>query len=131
MTPDKPSGKTSFFRYNIAALLATAGDFLTLIFLTELVGLWYLASTSLGAIVGAIIAFTLGRNWAFVSKEETKTRQAIKYGIVALGSMGLNTLGVFFFTEVIEIQYVISKSITAGIVALGYNYPLSKYYTFK
>ncbi len=131
MTQSKPSGKTAFFRYNIAALLATAGDFVTLIFLTELVGLWYLLSTILGALVGAIIAFTLGRNWAFVSKEEAQSKQALKYGVVALGSLGLNTLGVFFFTDVLEVQYIISKSITAGIVALGYNFPLSKYYTFK
>lgn len=131
MTKSKPSGKTSFLRYNIAALLATAGDFLTLVILTELVGLWYLLSTGLGALVGAIIAFTLGRNWAFVSKKETKSKQALKYGLVALGSLALNTLGVFFFTDILEIQYIISKSITAGIVALGYNYPLSKYYTFK
>jgi len=131
MTKSKPSGKTSFLRYNIAALLATAGDFLTLVSLTELAGIWYLLSTGLGALVGAIIAFTLGRNWAFVSKKASKSKQALKYGLVALGSLALNTLGVFFFTDVLEIQYIISKSITAGIVALGYNYPLSKYYTFK
>lgn len=128
---DRPSTLVSFFRYNASAIIATTGDFLTLVFLTEVLYLWYLFSTVIGALVGACIAFALGRNWAFVSKEERKRVQAVRYTIVALGSLALNTLGVYFFTEVTGFPYTISKVITAVIVGVGYNYTLSKYYIFK
>lgn len=127
----RPSGKTSFIRYNVVAIMATLADFLVLILLTEFGRMWYLLSTGIGALVGATIAFTLGRNWAFVSKDEKSSRQAIRYGMVAIGSLVLNTFGVYLFTDTLGLQYVISKSFTAVIVALGYNYPLSRYYTFK
>ncbi|MFY0654163.1 MAG: GtrA family protein [Cyclobacteriaceae bacterium] len=128
---NKPSTVASFFRYNVSALLATAGDFLTLILLTELAGLWYVLSTSIGAFVGALIAFSLGRNWAFVSKEEKKRIQIIRYTIVAAGSLILNTAGVYFFTDTLGFDYIISKVITAVIVAIAFNYPLSKFYIFR
>ncbi len=127
----KPTGRTSFIRYNIAAVAATGADFTTLIFFKETLGVWYVTSTALGALVGAIVAFTLGRNWAFVSKEAKKTTQAAKYILVAAGSLSLNTLGVYLLTDLMEYPYLISKVITALIVALFYNYTLSKYYIFK
>ena len=129
--PDKPSSITSFFRYNIAAIVATSADFFTLILLTEIFNLWYVLSVIVGAIIGATIAFTLGRYWAFVSTVERKRTQALKYVIVAVGSVLLNSVGVYLLTDHIEIQYIISKIIVATLVALAYNYPLSKYYTFK
>ena len=127
----KPSGKASFFRYNISAILATAGDFLALIILTELLNVWYLLSTSIGALVGALTAFFLGRNWAFSAKQGKKSKQMFRYAIVATGSLLLNTFGVYMLTDLANIQYMISKSITALIVAFCFNYPLSKYYIFK
>ena len=99
--------------------------------LTELMNIWYVISAAVGAAVGAVIAFFLGRNWAFVAKDEQKRTQALKYFIVALGSLGLNTFGVYAFTEWAEFQYVVSKTITAIIVAVSYNYTLNKYFVFK
>ena len=128
---EKPSGITSFWRYNASALLATGADFLTLVLLTELAHVWYVISTAAGALVGGIVAFSLGRNWAFESKEEKKRVQIFRYVLVAAGSLGLNTLGVYVFTDLINLQYLISKVITATTVAIAFNYPLSKYFIFK
>lgn len=127
----RPSALISFLRYNASAIIATGCDFGTLLLLTEVFKLWYVFSTACGALVGAIVAFWLGRNWAFVSKDAKKRVQALKYVLVAVGSLGLNTYGVYFFTDFLSIQYVISKIITAIIVGIGYNYTLSRYYIFK
>jgi len=130
-TPDKPTPIVSFLRYNIVAVLATGFDFITLIALTELVGLWYLFSTVTGAVLGAIAAFLLGRYWVFVSKESKMEHQAFRYFLVAAGSVLLNSSGVYFFTEVVDLQYIISKVITAVLVAVCYNYLMSRYFVFK
>ena len=127
----KPSGFISFFRYNIAAVIATTADFSTLLFLKEALGVNYVLATCLAATIGAIIAFTLGRYWAFVSTETKKSTQIIKYVIVAAGSIILNTLGVYLITNYLGQDYKVSKVIIAVLVAVAYNYPLSKNYTFK
>lgn len=127
----KPSGFISFLRYNIAAVIATLFDFSTLLFLKEVLEVNYVLATSLAATVGAIIAFSLGRYWAFVSTDTKKSTQLVKYFIVAIGSVLLNTLGVYLITNYLNQDYKVSKIIIAILVAVAYNYPLSKYYTFK
>lgn len=127
----RPSGLVSFIRYNISAIIATGVDFLTLIALTELLDLYYVISTVAGAAFGATVAFVLNRNWSFESKNEQKRVQSLKYVLVALGSLALNTFGVFALTEWMGVQYVISKTIAAVIVAVSYNYLLSKYFVFR
>ena len=120
-----------FFSAQIAALIGTIVDFLTVIILTELVGIWYVISNAIGATCGAIVNFILGRNWVFLSKENKVLNQAIKYFIVALGSMILNTLGVYILTEYTSLHYVLSKVIVAVLIAFTYNFFLQKNYVFK
>lgn len=127
----KPSPLISFFRYNLVAVLATSIDFLTLIFLTELIGIWYLWSTVIAAIAGAFTAFLLSRYWVFVSLESKIHHQVIRYFLVAIGSVALNSFGVYTLTEFAEVQYMISKGITALVVGVGYNYLLGRYFVFK
>lgn len=128
---EKPSGFESFLRYNIAAVIATAADFSALLFLKEALGVNYVLATCLAASIGAVIAFSLGRYWAFVSTDAKKSTQIFKYIFVAIGSVVLNTLGVYLITNYLNQDYKVSKIIISILVAVAYNYPLSKYYTFK
>ena len=128
---DKPSALVSFFRYNLVALIATSIDFLMLAALTELLAVWYMFSTVAAATCGAITAFLLGRYWVFVSTERKVHTQAFRYFLVTMGSIALNSMGVYFFTEVVEFQYLISKIITSIIVGVGYNYLLGRYFVFN
>ncbi|MDA0194389.1 MAG: GtrA family protein [Bacteroidetes bacterium] len=118
-------------RYNLVATLATGVDFIALIALTELAGLWYMFSTISGAVFGALTAFLLGRYWVFVSKESKIGHQGFRYFLVASGSVVLNSSGVYLFTEIANLQYIISKVITAVLVAVCYNYLLSRYFVFR
>jgi putative flippase GtrA len=131
VSKEKPSGFVSFLRYNIAAVIATAVDFATLLFLKEILEVNYVLATCAAATMGAVIAFSLGRYWAFVSTDAKKSTQIIKYLFVAIGSVALNTLGVYLITNYLNQDYKVSKIIIAFLVAVTYNYPLSKYYTFK
>ncbi|MDA1119312.1 MAG: GtrA family protein [Bacteroidetes bacterium] len=130
-TPEKPTPFVSFLRYNLVATLATGVDFIALIALTELAGLWYMFSTISGAVFGALTAFLLGRYWVFVSKESKIGHQGFRYFLVASGSVVLNSSGVYLFTEIANLQYIISKVITAVLVAVCYNYLLSRYFVFR
>ncbi|MEL6867414.1 MAG: GtrA family protein [Bacteroidota bacterium] len=126
-----PRTLVSFLRAQLAALLATAADFMVLIFLTEVMNIWYVSSNFIGAFVGTIISFTLGRYWVFVSKDKQIGHQAARYMLVAFGSMVLNTLGVYLITEYATISYVISKVLVAVIVGIAYNFILHKHFVFS
>lgn len=121
----------SFSKSQVAAFTATAVDFLCLVVLVEFFSVWYATATAIGAFIGAITNFLLGRHWSFSATEDLWHSQALRYGIVAIGSLVLNTLSVYALTEMLELQYLISKIIAALIIGVAFNYPLHRYYVFK
>ena len=127
----KPGTLTSFFRYNIVAVLATGVDFLLFILLFQLFDIWYVASTFISAICGGVTAFILNRNWAFMDKDGKISNQAIKYLMVWGGSILLNTFGLYLIVENSDIGGVVSKIIVSVIIGIGYNFLLNKYFVFK
>ena len=124
--------KKSFVRYNVAAVTATATDFLLLTFCTEVLNIYYVISTAIGATAGALVSFSLGRNWAFDNKDGGIFGQMSRFIITNLGSIVLNTIGVYLFTEVIASNhYLVSKIIVAILVGFGFNFPMQRYFVFR
>jgi putative flippase GtrA len=121
----------SLGRAQIASLAATAVDFGTLFLLTEHFGVWYVYSTGAGAALGAVTNFLLNRYWSFEAGHIEWGPQALRYGLVSAGSLGLNMLGVYAFTAGTGLKYGVSKIITAVLVGLLFNFPLHRRYVFK
>ena len=123
---------TSFLRYNVSAGMATATDFLTLLFFKEVLGVYYVLATFIGACCGATVAFFLGRNWTFLNKEGKISSQGAKFIFVVCGSILLNTFGEYFFTDVLKIgHYMFARVVTAITVGLSYNFPMQRYFVFR
>ncbi len=127
----KPNILISFLRYNVAAIIATAVDFVMLIALTEIFQLWYFLSAIIGAIAGGIVAFMFSRNWVFKKRDGKITTQALKYILVWGTSIFLNTYGLYLFVEYLDFHYIVSKVIVAIIVGIGFNFFMHKYFIFK
>ena len=127
----KPNALTTFFRYNIVAGLATTVDFAILILLTEVLGIWYVISASIGAVAGGITAFIFQRNWAFMKKDGKLSVQAVKYLLVWIVSILLNVAGVYIFVDFLGYQYILSKVIVAIVIGIGFNFIMQKYFIFR
>lgn len=121
----------SWFRSNVASILATAMDFIVTIFLTEVVSLWYVLSNILGASAGGVVSFTLCRLWVFNRRAGRWHHQAFRYVLAICLSLSLNTLGVWFLTETFHISYIVSKIFTAGVVGVFVNFLVFRYFVFK
>src|SRR3954463_14750152 len=87
--------KTKFLRFQLTALLATFVDFLVTILMKEVAGIHYSVSVACGATAGAITAFTINRYWVFRALEKHPVEQAVRYMLVAGGSIVLNTAGTY------------------------------------
>ena len=127
----RPSFLTSFSRSQLASLIATAVDFGTLVFSVEVLGLWYVTATALGAFVGAVTNFLIGRHWSFMATHGHWRRQGFRYALVSFSSLFLNSTGVYLFTEWGGFHYPVSKLIVALLVGVFFNFPLHRSYVFR
>lgn len=130
-TTSRPGMFTSFTRSQISSIVATIVDFGTLVFLVEVVKLWYVPAVAIGAFLGAITNFIMGRHWSFMAVDGVARYQAIKYAVVSGGSLGLNCIGVYCFTDILGLKYVVSKVIIALLVGVFFNFPLHRNYVFR
>lgn len=129
--PSRPGFWTSFGRAQVSSIVATAVDFGTLFASVEIFGLWYVLGTALGAALGAITNFLLGRHWSFEASSGGASGQAFRYALVSSGSLLLNSAGVYAFTEYFGLKYGFSKIVVSLLVGFFFNFPLHRRYVFK
>ena len=120
------------FRYIIVGAIAFTFDFGTLLFLTEILNIYYLVSAAFAFIMGITINYVLSISWVF--KYRTIEKKWIELGIFSLiGFTGLiyNELIMWFFTDYIDFShYSVSKIISSGLVFF-WNFFAKKYLLFR
>ena len=121
----------TFIKAQASALIASLLDFITTIFLTEVIGCWYLLASIIGTILGGITNFTISRRWVFTQGEKEIPEQILKYMVVWVGYLFLNALGVYAITHYLKVNYVISKMAISITLGTTYNYFLQKRFVFK
>jgi putative flippase GtrA len=102
-----------------------------MLILTELFGVYFVISTAIGAFIGAILNYTVNRVWVFRAFHSSAISQIPKFILIAGTSILLNTYGTYLFTEVLMLDYRISRIVVGLIVAIAWNFLMQKVYVFK
>ncbi len=118
-------------RHQIGATVATATDFGTMISCVELLGMSPVAATAIGATLGAVTNFTLGRQWIFRRQSGAFLGQATRYALVSAASAGWNTLGEHALHDRAHVQYVLARALISVAVSLVWNFPLQRRFVFQ
>ena len=117
-------------RHHTGSLVATAVDFGAMIGLVELLGIGPVAATAAGATAGAWTNFTLERAWVFPGAAGGAVGQAVRYALVAIASLALNSGGEHVLVQG-GLGYVKARVIVAVVVSNLWNYPLHKFFVFR
>ena len=87
--------------------------------------------TAIGATVGAATNFLLARHWTYRRRLGGAVEvQLARYLPVSLTSLALNAAGEHLFANVMHVQYVLGRVITAVIVSNAWNYPMQRFFVF-
>ncbi len=121
----------TFLKANISSSIASFFDYLITIFLVSFFRVDVVIASTTGTICGGIINFLIGRNWVFQSKKRKVHQQAVRYGMVWVGNLLLNTGGMYLLTKVLHVHFIPAKVFVSLLVGFGYNYTLQKRYVFK
>lgn len=141
----KKDGFFTFMRAQFTSQISSATDFLVTIVLAKLLDIYYVLATSMGSVAGGIVNCTINYYWTFKSKECKKKYVLIKYTLVWIGSICLNTWGVYWLTESIQrvpwVQetlahffdniFIVSKVIVSLLVGWFWNYNLHRTFVYK
>lgn len=125
--------KTSvqLFRYVFVGGAAFIVDFGSLFIFTEFFDIYYLISAAFAFILGLIANYALSVNWVFNRRSLGNAK--LEFGVFALiGVIGLflNEIFIWFFTDYLQIYYLLSKIIAAAII-LFWNFFARKITLFR
>lgn len=118
-------------RHQLGAAAATAVDFGSMIAFVDRLGLTPVAATALGASLGAITNFVLGRAWIFRRHEGHWAGQAVRYALVSATSAGLNAFGEHLLHDLARVQYVLARIVVSVTVSLLWNFPMQHRFVFR
>ncbi len=117
-------------KHQAGAAFATLLDFGIMIGTVEIDLLRPVPATAVGAAVGGLTNFVLGRRWIFHAATGGLAPQALRYAIVSVGSLVLNSVGVHVAIGPLGLRYVLARCIVAVLVGVGWNFPLHRYFVF-
>ncbi len=106
-----------FLRYFFIGGFAAIVNIGMLFVFTHFIHLYYLMSNILSFVLGLIVNYLLSKK--FVFQEDTSISQSkefVMYTIIGVIGLGIDTMFVWLFTDIIKIYYMISKLISTAIV---------------
>lgn len=125
----------TFIKAQLSAFIGGIIDYLVMIASTEWLYIHYTVSILLGGIIGALVNFTINRNWTFEGAASTANIkigvQLLKFAIMVGGSTLLKAMGTYLITEGMRIDYRASRIMIDLMVSIGFNYTLQKYWVFR
>jgi putative flippase GtrA len=118
-------------RHQLGAMAATFVDFGVMILFHERLGISPVVATAIGATLGGITNFMLGRAWIFRGQSGHLHGQALRYAMVSAGGAGWNALGEQLVNGRAHVQYVLARAMVSVAVSLLWNYPMQREFVFR
>lgn len=109
------------FRYAIVGGVAFVVDYGSLYLLTEFAGFHYQLSACVGFILGLLVNYFISIYWVFTANKaqasgSSRSVEFLFYAIIGIIGLGLNSLIMWFSTELLGIHYLASKLISTALV---------------
>lgn len=110
-------------KYILAGSTAVLVNLAVLYSMVEFLHLWYLIGAIISFVFGLCTSYTLQKFWTF---KDTNTQniqiQFLSFTILALLMLGLNTLLIYFFVDILHIWYLLAQASSSLLIALiNYN----------
>ena len=115
-------------KYFIVGGSCTVFDFAMLFGFTHFLQINYLISSVLSFTISAVVNYYLCVHWVFNYRAvEKRHREFIFYLVLSVIGLGLSTLLIWTFTELVGLYYMISKLITT-FITYWVNFGTRKYF---
>ena len=121
-----------FIKFSIVGGIGAIINFFILYSLTEWLKVWYLISAVLGFILAVMSNFFINKFWTFhnLAKEREALNQLLKFSVISVAGLIINTLIIYSLTEFTKFDYRLSWVFACAVVTF-WNFFINKFWTFK
>ena len=118
-----------FVKFGTVGVSNTLITFIVYTVLLKVFGVWYLAASAIGFLVGATNGFLLNRRWTF--KEHVgDALTPVRWGIVQGCGLGLNVLLLFALVDGAGLDKLLSQAFAMGVVTV-LTFLVNRAWTFR
>lgn len=122
---------SQIIKFIIAGGSAFVVNIIALFIFTEVLGIYYLASTVLAFVVAFCVSFVLQKFWTFRdSSREGMHVQATLYLLMQCVNLGLNALLMYAFVEYLHVYYLFSQVVISFFLAFT-SFFINRRFIFK
>lgn len=118
-----------FGRYTAVGALATLAHYAVLVALVELAGVRATPAATLGAIVGALVAYACNRAVTFPDDAQRRL-SFVRFCAVAATGVLLTAAIVYLGTEALRLPYLLAQVIATGVVLIT-GFALNRWWSFR
>ena len=126
--PLRRSTAPQFLRYAGAGIAGTALQYAVLIVLVQLAGLGAVIASTVGAIAGAIVNYSLNHQFTFES-DKTHGHALPRFALVAVAGVALNAVVVAAMLAFVTSQYLVAQLAATGAVLVA-GFLVNRAWTF-
>lgn len=119
------------FRYLISGGIAFVVDFLLLYLLTDVLHVYYLTSSVISFSVGLLITYLFSIAWIFDKRRlSNPLAEFVIFAAIGVVGLALTYLFMRFFTDTVQVHYLVSKIFTTMIVFV-WNFLAKRFILFS
>jgi putative flippase GtrA len=118
-----------FIKFLGIGAIATIIQYIIFIALVEFTSLAVVLSSALGYGISSIFNYLMNYHYTFSSEAKHKVA-SLKFTLVALIGLSLNSILMYLLLELFEVHYIVSQIIVTGVI-LVINFFAHKLWTFQ
>ena len=126
----KRRGFRQLVKFGLVGASSTVIDWGSYLLLTRIFGILYLMAKVLSFSVAVLNSYTWNRRWTFRSTDPQKLRQFIKFLIIALVGLVLNTSIMYLAVEKLKLHDIYGLFLATAMVFF-WNFSANKFWTFR
>ena len=119
-----------FLKFGAVGIIGVGIDFLVTWFCKEKIGLNKYLSNALGFSFAVVNNFLLNRYWTFGTDTQPLAEQFLKFVLIAVIGLGINSLLLFLMLRFLKLNFYLSKLLVIGLVFF-WNFSMNYLFTFQ
>ncbi len=118
-----------FVKFGIVGVSNTLLTFIVYTLLLKVFGVWYIAASAIGFIVGAVNGFLLNRRWTFAG-HVGDALTPVRWAIVQTCGLGINLGLLYVFVHDAELDKLLAQAFATVVVTIS-TFFVNRAWTFR